>query len=234
LIFHRKLTECLAPRRRDRGRHAAEKRPRLILKNAGDASFPPPRIVVISFSMSTAAASITATSTAQLQPRTLREGNPAAVPDGRVTPPVFQAASGPHKVVVGAGGFLGLGEHDVAIPYSQISWMYQPAAQPVRSGRAPLLLGKMAKRAARILALSYRPVLRCQQFGCWQVGGLSEETTMSDTTLIAVSVSTLSRKKGLAETKDCIRWYSWLGGCMATAIVMAAIVSSQDFPLLPF
>ena len=39
-------------------------------------------------------------------------------------------------VVVGAGGFLGLGEHDVAIPYSQISWMYQPAAQPVTTGAA--------------------------------------------------------------------------------------------------
>jgi sporulation protein YlmC with PRC-barrel domain len=26
-------------------------------------------------------------------------------------------------VVVGVGGFLGLGEHDVAIPYSQISWV---------------------------------------------------------------------------------------------------------------
>jgi uncharacterized membrane protein YdcZ (DUF606 family) len=54
---------------------------------------------------------------------------------------------------------------------------------------------------------------------------------MSDTTLSGVSVSTLSRKKSLAETKDSIRWYSWLGGCIATAIVIAAMVSSQDFPL---
>jgi sporulation protein YlmC with PRC-barrel domain len=29
-------------------------------------------------------------------------------------------------VVVGVGGFLGLGEHDVAIPYSQISWVDRP------------------------------------------------------------------------------------------------------------
>jgi phosphate transport system substrate-binding protein len=29
-------------------------------------------------------------------------------------------------VVVGAGGFLGLGEHDVAVPYSQISWVDRP------------------------------------------------------------------------------------------------------------
>ena len=31
-------------------------------------------------------------------------------------------------VVVGVGGFLGLGEHDVAIPYSQINWIYEPMA----------------------------------------------------------------------------------------------------------
>ena len=43
-------------------------------------------------------------------------------------------------VVVGAGGFLGLGEHDVAIPYSQISWMYQPATQS-RAGTAPVTTG---------------------------------------------------------------------------------------------
>jgi uncharacterized membrane protein YdcZ (DUF606 family) len=57
---------------------------------------------------------------------------------------------------------------------------------------------------------------------------------MSDTTLTRVSDSTLSRKKTLAETNDCISWYSWLGGCIATAIVIAAMVSSQDFPLLPY
>ena len=30
--------------------------------------------------------------------------------------------------VVGAGGFLGLGERDVAVPYDQINWVYQPVA----------------------------------------------------------------------------------------------------------
>jgi sporulation protein YlmC with PRC-barrel domain len=29
-------------------------------------------------------------------------------------------------VVVGAGGFLGIDQRDVAVPYSQISWMYEP------------------------------------------------------------------------------------------------------------
>jgi sporulation protein YlmC with PRC-barrel domain len=31
-------------------------------------------------------------------------------------------------VVVGAGGFLGLDQRDVAVPYDQISWKYQPVA----------------------------------------------------------------------------------------------------------
>jgi uncharacterized membrane protein YdcZ (DUF606 family) len=57
---------------------------------------------------------------------------------------------------------------------------------------------------------------------------------MSDITLTALSVSTLSRKKNLAETKDSIKWYSWLGGCIATVVVTAAMVSSQGFPLLPY
>ena len=48
---------------------------------------------------------------------------------------------------------------------------------------------------------------------------------MSDITLTAVSVSTSSRKKSLAETKDSIKWYSWLGGCIATVIIIAAMLS---------
>jgi sporulation protein YlmC with PRC-barrel domain len=36
-------------------------------------------------------------------------------------------------VVVGAGGFLGIGERDVAVPYSQITWVDQPVA-PARTG----------------------------------------------------------------------------------------------------
>jgi len=31
-------------------------------------------------------------------------------------------------VVVGAGGFLVIGQRDVAVPYSQINWAYQPLA----------------------------------------------------------------------------------------------------------
>ena len=32
-------------------------------------------------------------------------------------------------VVVGAGGFLGLGERDVAIPYGQINWVFTPVGR---------------------------------------------------------------------------------------------------------
>jgi sporulation protein YlmC with PRC-barrel domain len=33
-------------------------------------------------------------------------------------------------VVVGAGGFLGIGERDVAVPYSQINWVFAPVGPP--------------------------------------------------------------------------------------------------------
>jgi sporulation protein YlmC with PRC-barrel domain len=43
-------------------------------------------------------------------------------------------------VVVGAGGFLGLGEHDVAVPYDQISWSSQPVGSS-GIGTAPTTTG---------------------------------------------------------------------------------------------
>jgi len=33
-------------------------------------------------------------------------------------------------IVVGAGGFLGMGERDVAVPYDQIAWVFGPVAAP--------------------------------------------------------------------------------------------------------
>jgi sporulation protein YlmC with PRC-barrel domain len=50
-------------------------------------------------------------------------------------------------VVVGVGGFLGLGEHDVAIPYSQIRWVDRPVtassttATPTTTGAGSRTLG---------------------------------------------------------------------------------------------
>jgi sporulation protein YlmC with PRC-barrel domain len=41
-------------------------------------------------------------------------------------------------VVVGVGGFLGVGEHDVAVTYGQIRWVYQPV---VGSNTAPMTTG---------------------------------------------------------------------------------------------
>jgi sporulation protein YlmC with PRC-barrel domain len=59
---------------------------------------------------------------------------------GGITELVVDKSGKLDAVVVGAGGFLGLGEHDVAIPYSQITWMLLPGAQspanPTSSGAA--------------------------------------------------------------------------------------------------
>lgn len=33
-------------------------------------------------------------------------------------------------IVVGAGGFLGIGERDVAVPYDQINWVFTPVPSP--------------------------------------------------------------------------------------------------------
>jgi sporulation protein YlmC with PRC-barrel domain len=40
-------------------------------------------------------------------------------------------------VVVGAGGFLGIGERDVAVPYGQINWVFAPVG-PVRISTGPI------------------------------------------------------------------------------------------------
>jgi sporulation protein YlmC with PRC-barrel domain len=48
---------------------------------------------------------------------------------GGITELIVDKSGKLDAVVVGAGGFLGLGEHDVAIPYSQITWMPLPGAQ---------------------------------------------------------------------------------------------------------
>jgi sporulation protein YlmC with PRC-barrel domain len=48
---------------------------------------------------------------------------------GGVTELIVDQSGKLEAVVVGAGGFLGLGEHDVAIPYGQISWVYSRGAK---------------------------------------------------------------------------------------------------------
>jgi sporulation protein YlmC with PRC-barrel domain len=51
-------------------------------------------------------------------------------------------------VVVGAGGFLGVGERDVAVPYSQINWAYQPVASS-SAGTAPITTTGAEKSASQ-------------------------------------------------------------------------------------
>jgi sporulation protein YlmC with PRC-barrel domain len=43
-------------------------------------------------------------------------------------------------IVVGAGGFLGLGERDVAVPYDQIKWVFTPVPSP-RTSTGPTTSG---------------------------------------------------------------------------------------------
>jgi sporulation protein YlmC with PRC-barrel domain len=61
---------------------------------------------------------------------------------GDISELIVDQAGKVQAVVVGAGGFLGLGEHDVAVPYNQITWSDQPvtasrtAIPPVTTGAA--------------------------------------------------------------------------------------------------
>jgi sporulation protein YlmC with PRC-barrel domain len=59
---------------------------------------------------------------------------------GDISELIVDRAGKIEAVVVGAGGFLGLGEHDVAVPYSQITWSDQPVAAS-RSSIPPFTTG---------------------------------------------------------------------------------------------
>ena len=45
---------------------------------------------------------------------------------GSITELIVDGSGQLDAVVVAAGGFLGLGEHDVAVPYGDVKWMYLP------------------------------------------------------------------------------------------------------------
>jgi hypothetical protein len=47
-----------------------------------------------------------------------------------------------------AGGFVGVGERDVAVPYSQINWVYQPVASSC-AGTAPITTTGAKKSASQ-------------------------------------------------------------------------------------
>jgi sporulation protein YlmC with PRC-barrel domain len=59
---------------------------------------------------------------------------------GDISELIVDRAGKLEAIVVGAGGFLGLGEHDVAVPYSQITWSDQPMT-PSRIAIPPLTTG---------------------------------------------------------------------------------------------
>ncbi len=61
---------------------------------------------------------------------------------GGISELIVDRAGKLEAVVVGVGGFLGLGEHDVAVPYAQISWVGQPVPSPRTStSTAPVTTG---------------------------------------------------------------------------------------------
>ena len=59
-------------------------------------------------------------------------------------------------VVIGVGGFLGMGEHDVAVPFDQIKFVNEPRAAATAANTA--LLGQPAQRRAPPQALQRRQV----------------------------------------------------------------------------
>ena len=61
-----------------------------------------------------------------------------------------------NAVVVGAGGFLGIGERDVAVPYSQIGWSYRPAAAS-DIGTSPTTTGAGSSTPAPMTVRSWAP-----------------------------------------------------------------------------
>ena len=44
-------------------------------------------------------------------------------------------------VVIGVGGFLGMGEHQVAVPFDQVQWIDQPREQTVSTRTSPPAVG---------------------------------------------------------------------------------------------
>jgi sporulation protein YlmC with PRC-barrel domain len=66
---------------------------------------------------------------------------------GDISELIVDRAGKIEAVVVGAGGFLGLGEHDVAVPYSQITWSDQPVATSRNAN--PALTTGAADRASQ-------------------------------------------------------------------------------------
>ena len=60
-------------------------------------------------------------------------------------------------VVVEAGGFLGIGERDVAVPYGEINWVFAPVGPATTGTRTPSTTGALGTRT---------PAMRIQTTPC--------------------------------------------------------------------
>ena len=86
---------------------------------------------------------------------------------GDISELIVDRAGKIEAIVVGAGGFLGLGEHDVAVPYSQIAWSDQPVAAsrntipPLTTGAADAAwaMPEVARLAPVAVKVAIRPTV---------------------------------------------------------------------------
>src|SRR6266576_3962720 len=59
--------------------------------------------------------------------------NPANEKIGDINEVILDKSGKVAKVVLGVGGFLGMGEHDVAVPFDKLKWMNEPARSTTAS-----------------------------------------------------------------------------------------------------
>jgi sporulation protein YlmC with PRC-barrel domain len=71
---------------------------------------------------------------------------------GDVTEVLFDKTGKIEMITVGVGGFLGLGQKDVAIPFAQVNWSEQPIASAAPAGGAMAPAGSTAPPASGIAA----------------------------------------------------------------------------------
>jgi len=72
----------------------------------------------------------------------------------------------------------------------------------------------------------------CGRFNLAGKGGYLRKITMTDLALhVGVAAAPATRKTERTSERNGIGWYSWLGGVAATAIIFAAMVAGQNFPL---
>lgn len=71
---------------------------------------------------------------------------------GDVTEVLFDKTGRIEMITVGVGGFLGMGQKDVAIPFAQVNWSEQPIASAAPAGGAMAPAGSTAAPASGMAA----------------------------------------------------------------------------------